>query len=661
MAAKPNAPAGSEKPRASRVPAAIQLAAAPLLFLLLAAPCFRFPFLSDDFAFLNRALSFRFKDLLPDPNSAFYRPISRELYFGFLGLFGGAGPMVAHVLNAALLVGVILLISAVGRRLFGPAAALFAGLFFAAAAPLPLMVGWASCSQDILAILFLLAALHAQLRGRGALALLFAAGALLSKESALFLFPALAGIGFLLGGSREDLRRHSLRYLVLAAAWALLNPKIRGLLAHGPATGPGGYVGLDNPRAVESSVAMASTLLNFPPTGVYTPWPTELDGIAIAAFASVLALLIAGGAALAPRAQSRLSWRKVALIGLLSSVVPGILTALWTKHWSPYYASMPAIGCALVLAAIAVRLGPRPAAILLLVFLVLGIWYRGMESEAQGVPTERNWRALASRLDRVESGLLSLRPRVPTGAQLYLDIQAPVATQLHSQLLVLQAPAIWYRDPTVRAMDIEKFREGRAAAFLFYVTPDCDVSEIELPSLRARSARGAPAEGDYEKALRRFALGLYASGDVDRAVSVLLGIHATEGMTRDFDHRMAATLLFAAGRTAEASRLRDATAALDRAMSLAMLGGVIGAGTGSDRLDIAAFQAFGVSPLDPEAYRYLMEFFSNREQLQLARRMAEHLLVVRPGDVEATQMRAAVLAVPSWEQPITLPKRTTSR
>jgi hypothetical protein len=536
---------------------------------------------------------------------------------------------------------------------------LLAGLFFAASAPLPFLVGWASCSQDILAILFLAAALHAQLSGRTVLALLFSAAALLSKDSAIFFFPALAGMDFVLRGSSSDLRKKSLQYFALALAWGVLNPEVRRLLIHGPLTGQGGYVGLDNPRMLRSGAAMASTLVNFPPTGFTTPWPAELNAPALAALAIVVVVLWSGAGGLRDRCSLPFSRGRVAALGSLLCVVPGLLTILWAKLWFPYYACLPAIGSSLALAAVGTQVRSRHRYLLILAFLGLGIWYRGMDSGTKGAPMERNWRLLSARLKRVESGLLDLHHTLPPGSRLYMDIQSAGETQMYSLLLTFQAPAVWYGDPTIHTFDVEHFRQGPSSAFLFWVTSDFDIFEIEIPSLRVRSPGPSPREVDYQKALRRFSLGLYESGAVDQAVALLLGIRASDGVARDFDRRLAAMLLFAAERMPEATRLRDSAAAMSTAESLPLLAAALGAMTGSDRLDIAAFQAFHISPRDPEAYRYLMNFFSDTVRLGQALRMANHLLAIRPGDEEATLMRDAILAVPSWEQVIALPGATS--
>lgn len=627
---------------------AIRLTAAPLLFLVLAATCFEWSYVSDDLAFLGRALSFRFHDLLPSPQLAFYRPLSREIYFAFINVVAGSNPFLAHVANAVLIVIAILLISDLVDRLLGAPSGLLAGLFFAASGPLPFMAGWISCSQDILAILFLVAALRFQLGGRTPLAVLMSALALLSKESAIFVLPIIAMLRPILKGSTSRLRRELAPYALLALGWGLLHPGVRGLLVRGVVTGPGNYVGFDNPRAFRQVAEMMSTLLNIPPSGLSTRWPGWLDGVAVAASGVVLAVAWSEGPAASKRAGPPYPIGRVVAVGALIAIVPGILAALGTKHWFPYYACLPAVGASIALSALGARLGARRGTFLVLGFLGLGLWYRGLTLDSPGNPCERNWRVLSTRLGRIESGLLKLHPTLPRGARLYVNIEAPFRQQIHAQLFQCQAPAVWYGDPTIQTLDIEHFRPN--GGLVFWVDSNCNIFEVTMPSLRPRTAGSSPTELDYQKTLRRLALGLYRAGAVDRAVSVLMGIRAPNRVTHDFDQRMASMLLFAAGRRSEAVRLRDRTIPIPVPECYEALAAVLGATTGPGDLDGPAFRAFGVSPDDPKAYRYLMNFFSDRVQLDLALRMANHLLSLRPDDEEANLMRQAVLAVPDWQQ-----------
>jgi hypothetical protein len=87
-----------------------------LLALLLSARTFGWGFLWDDYDFLGRVESLGLTDLLPADDVVFYRPVSRELYFWVVRHILGGSPVVAHVLNAAVVSTILaLLVSFVGR------------------------------------------------------------------------------------------------------------------------------------------------------------------------------------------------------------------------------------------------------------------------------------------------------------------------------------------------------------------------------------------------------------------------------------------------------------------------------------------------------------------------------------------------------------------
>src|SRR5258705_7291038 len=83
-----NSPSHTSSHPAGRTPATEHLGIllAALAAVLLALPGFAFTYAFDDYNFLGSAQHFHIGLLAPDPQSLFYRPISRELYFGFLTL-----------------------------------------------------------------------------------------------------------------------------------------------------------------------------------------------------------------------------------------------------------------------------------------------------------------------------------------------------------------------------------------------------------------------------------------------------------------------------------------------------------------------------------------------------------------------------------------------
>jgi hypothetical protein len=627
----------------------LPLAFPPLLLLSLSLPVLSFRFLSDDFNFLLRAYNFRIEQLLPDPRSAFYRPISREIYFGILALLSKNNPVWGHLLNACLAAMCVTSVTLIARRLVTPRTGLLAGLLFASLGPLPLLVGWTSCSQDLLAMLFIAGAIALQLRGRTVAALASTAAALLSKESAIFFLPGLAALRHVISQDRRELRGDAIRYAALGALWVLVNPKLRSFVTHGVSTGTGGYVGLDNPSLWRNAAREIAAMLNLPLGTRSTQWPSELSLVAIAGVAILFLAFRVEASAGYPLRRAAVSHRRVLLLGGLFGVLPAILTAASAKHWFPYYACLPAIGSSLILAVGLERFGWSVARLAAVAFLILGIWSRGFEFGARLMPTERNLRSTSRNLERIESGLKRLHPSLPDSSRLYITIQTPVESTLQTHMFLLQAPRVWYANTTLLTDDPGRLHSGAGPEFLFWVSSTCDVNEIRLPSLKVRSAGSRPDYRDYQKAVRSFAYGLFAASKVDRAVAALQGMQEVDSLTWAFDRRLAATMLFAAGRSKEGNKLCAGLPRMGREAALYAVAAVLGPELPGIVLDEAAFRAFDVPDQDPEAYRFLMHYFSDHVLLRQAMRMAERLLALRPGDEQASAMIAAIQRVPSWE------------
>ncbi|HEY6220919.1 MAG TPA: hypothetical protein VIX13_00115, partial [Candidatus Eisenbacteria bacterium] len=198
---------------------------------------FSFTYLFDDYDFLGRAQSFQLSQLTPDPNTLFYRPLSREIYFRLLYLLDPNQPFWGHLTNAVLLISAVTLLGAITRKLAGPRAGYLAAVSFAALGALPILVGWASGSQDLLAIVFVLAALAAQLSNRPVVAMLAIACALLSKETAVAFVPAVALSRWVVDERPHRLGTSLIGFGLLVAAWGAIHPGIRLLLSSGLESG----------------------------------------------------------------------------------------------------------------------------------------------------------------------------------------------------------------------------------------------------------------------------------------------------------------------------------------------------------------------------------------------------------------------------------------
>ncbi len=214
-----------------------------LVALVLSSNGFQFPFLWDDYDFLGRAQTFSLRQLLPDPATIFYRPLSREIYFGVVYALGATGALWGHILNVVLLIAATILLTGLVSRLSGVRAGFLSGLVFACFSQVPLLAAFICTVQDLMALVFILLALHLRLARRPILALLALAAAILSKETALAAVPVLIAFDWVLGRRPYKLGINVVAYGALTAAWAGIHPGIQSLLANRMQRTVGGYVG----------------------------------------------------------------------------------------------------------------------------------------------------------------------------------------------------------------------------------------------------------------------------------------------------------------------------------------------------------------------------------------------------------------------------------
>src|SRR5688572_21357778 len=443
----------------------------PIALIVLSITCFGTAYIGDDFAFLSRAQRFTADQLLPDARSIFYRPVSRELYFGFLALIGKNNPLWGHLLNALFAALSVVLVALLARRLAGWWPGLLAGLLFAALGALPLTIDWVSCSQDILTAFLLLAALNLQIRGRWIAAVTCTALALLSKEAALFFLPSLIALRWLVTRSRAELKRDAAAYAGLAALWVMIHPIMRSLLERRLATGSGGYVGFDNQNAWRNMKCMLASVVNVSPDGLRTPWPGELTIPLLVALALFGLTFWSARRIEAPPSAPGYPRRRVLLAVLLMLIPPLILIPLSAKHWLPSYAVLPGIGMSILLGIVLGRIHRTVAVLSVLAFLVLGVWFRGAVLWIPTMPTERNFRVISPALERVEGQLKTLHPSLPDHARLWvttqMSVDTPIAQVVREHLIDAQAARLWYWNPTLDTYDLQDFRPRPVPNYFF--------------------------------------------------------------------------------------------------------------------------------------------------------------------------------------------------
>lgn len=614
------------------------LAIPSLLGILLAIPSFGFAYFFDDYDFLARAQTLRWHDLLPDYQSLFYRPVSREIYFALVNALGSGGLMGAHVLNALLFGLAVFLVGFLGRALAGSRAGLLAGISFAAIGQVPVLVGWASGSQDLLAICFILGALNFRLLSRRGLAAAAAALAILSKETAIAFVPILLGMDALLGRKKEISKRELLEYAGLILVWVAFHPGIRALLVRPSGGAAPSYVGLAQPGLLSSFWKTVATAINLPLTGSATEWPRGLDLIAFAAAAvtSTVILSNVGGGLGRPGKDLPPSKRVVAL-ALFMFALPSLFTSLVVRDWLPYYACIPALGTSVLFGLALRRLPSIAAAAGAVVFVSLGVWCRGMALDPT-VTTERAVRSSSNALHRVEENFKRLRPTLPSNSNVYVSAQVTGTQSVHVHVNRFQPLRIWYRDPTILTLNPRRRIAARGRELLFWISPTLEVFEIDPKSFEPRSSGPKPQLSEYQRTLRSHARGLADVGEIDRAVMILMSLPQVDETDRSFDYRQAAMYLFSARRDPEGLRLLSMSSAIDSVEAAPLVADLLLDPLSKRNMDEFALRAFGIRSTCAEIYRMYMRFFDKYHFPDPARKFACKLQLVAPGDRESAAL-----------------------
>ena len=620
-----------------------------LIVIVLNLPSLALGYFWDDFYFLTfKGGGDVWANLLLDTGAAFYRPIPLGIYFKLLRFLDPANGALGHLVNLVALVGVVTLLVSLVTRLCGPRAGLFSGLIFALYSQVPSLVAWVSCSQDLFAILFVVAAFLLRHRGKSVAALACATAGLLCKEPALAAFPVLLFWDRLVG--REPIRPRFtlLGYGAVALAWALIHPGIHLLAGSGFKSGATGYVGIEHPERWGLYFGRyLMTLVNLPASGMSAPWWAERAGYGLAA----LAIVVGGLWSLDRRQKASDSDGSLSLsrVGWLSAlfVIPGLLMpTLLVRHWTPYFACMPALGAAIFLGPVLAKQGRLVAIAALAAFSLLGTWSRGSRAEREWVLSEPAMVEAAGAVRTVRANLWSLYPVLPRGSQVVLSFGTRGIRGIQSALIDGQALSLWYRDPTLRTVTTAERRSGEGAESFLRVTNDLDVIAFDLDPFGVRSTRpGPPDLAEIDQPLNNFARALAAGGETDRAVRILEGLTLMEsGELVPYNRRLIASMFLASGRRAEGDSLLAVSAPFPREVALQLVTRLLADASTSEELDTAAFEAFGLSASDPATLRGVMRSLQQAGALAQAAWFAEKLENVAPGDASAAEVRTIAAA-----------------
>ena len=530
------------------------------------------------------------------------------------------------------------LLAGLASRLSGARAGFVAGAIFAGFGAIPFLVGWASGCQDLFALLFLLAAAHFELSRRGAWAALCAVLALLSKETAAASFPALALAPWILLAERKRVRAAAIRYGILLAAWIAIHPGVHVLLLRGFRAGATGYVGLTEPGLwLPALLRYGAVLANWPVTGPATPWPGNATAPLALAVAFLVAGLLGSGAAAEPaRAGGFVSRGRVLLFSAILALPPLVPAVTLLEAWAPYYVVPAVVGLALAAGALLQRLSRGRLAVLLGLYLVLGVWSRGADLGSLG-PCERWLQEADTALRHVRAGLDRLLPRVPPRSRLLAAVYVPTSRRVAIHLFFYQVVRIWRHDPTLVAVRPDWRPPGQGPVFLLGVAPDLTVFTVDPGTFRVRAA-GPPPDSLYVRLTLRYeARGLALDGRTDQGVALLRYIPGGDAIERSVDLRIGAMLLAADGRRDRAVDLLRSAGPIPRERAITEITSLLMDAPGGSRWDEPALLAFGFAPGDAEVCRVLTQNFVWGRRPAVARRFAERLRRLRPGDADAAE------------------------
>ena len=318
-------------------------------------------FINDDYLFLEQTRRYGLWGALTHASglSNYFRPLSREVWFGLLSPLAGGEPLLFHVAQLVVFIAALVLLADLlsafvprAGRLVPPP--VLAGVVWFALLPFQRVnLTWVSCSQDLLALVGVLASLAWFRRGRLVPALLAYAASTLAKESALPLPVALFVWAWRVDGvpPRDALRRVA-PFALAALPWAAGEWLLR---QHAIAPAP---LVFKADHLAATFVHMAQSLAGVEHAGGWlASWTAARPSALAFGLLAVVARWLpdraaARTAAVAPEPAKR-GGTAFALAWLAAFTVP-----VWpvVYLWSSYYYTLAAVGGALLVTRLAARL-----------------------------------------------------------------------------------------------------------------------------------------------------------------------------------------------------------------------------------------------------------------------------------------------------------------
>jgi hypothetical protein len=204
---------------------------------------------------------------------------------------------------------------------------------------------------------------------------------------------------------------------------------------------------------------------------------------------------------------------------------------------------------------------------------------------------------------------------------------------------------------------IRNRRADAPSDLLVRISDGLDVIAIDPDRWRIRSALGVePSPEEYHQPVSNYARAVAAEGDPDRAVRILENLNRVEsGDLLVYNRHLIASVLLASGRRAEADSVLKTAGSFSREVALPLVARLQADASPSERLDDAAFEAFGLSNADPETIRWVMRDLVKRGSAGQAAWFALRLQRLAPADAEAADvLRSAARA---GAQPQRMPGR----
>ncbi|MFN8586674.1 MAG: hypothetical protein U0704_02645 [Candidatus Eisenbacteria bacterium] len=427
-------------------------------------------FLNDDHLFLEQARERGLAALASGGGGLanYYRPLSREIWFGLLAPVADGRAWVFHAASLAVFLAAAALLFRLLRAHTGPAGAWIGTLWFTTLPLQRVNLLWISCNQELLALAGTLAAFAAWRARRVGWALLAYAAALASKDvaaplpAALFLWSAWI--------ERRPARETARALAPFALPLALLlagelhlrsTSAAAATLRFEPSTALAAFAhlvqaltGLDAPGALPQALALARPSL-----------------VALAAFA-LLALAWPAGTARGKDGEPAAAPDRGPLLRFaLAWVVLFTLPVIPVAHtWSSYYYTLAAAGAALAVGVLA-----RDAARFAWLgsVLVLLLWHAVSVAAPSFAVAESAWNWTshltthyfergAALSTRMRTALLRIAPAPAPGTRFWFATLPEFAGFQMGNGAAIRA---LYRDPSLESHFYSQFAESTAASY----------------------------------------------------------------------------------------------------------------------------------------------------------------------------------------------------